>query len=298
MLDFLREIRVSAAHGRNDFTMTRGSFRYDQEISGKTDLTLLKTIEKDEGFDLVFEASDQEFVFSVGMYKGLIKAGFTVPEGSEFNRFRFTFPCEKGLHFFGCGEVHSAFDLKGEKIRIFVAEHQNSDRIDKKVAIMESNGGKYDKVLPLESYESYYAQPTFTTSKKWFFHADTKGYSELDFTKDGEISFTTQEPPVFWIGQGGSFEEVSEKMTALIGRQKPLPDWIYDGAIPAVQGGTEAIDGKLGKAFDKGAKICGIWSQDWCGCRRTGFGYQVMWNWQWDKELYRDLDKKIPEWKS
>ncbi|MCR4709568.1 MAG: alpha-glucosidase [Clostridiales bacterium] len=298
MLDFLREIRVSAAHGVNNFTMTRGSFRYDQDISDRRSLSLLKTIEKNEGFDLVFGASDEEFVFSVGKENGLIKATFTIPEDSEFNRFCFTFPCEKGLHFYGLGEVHSQFDLRGEKIRVFVAEHQNSDRIDKKVAIMEANGGKYDKVLPLDSYESYYAQPTFTTSQKWFFHADTKGFSELDLTKDGEISFTTQEPPVFWIGQGGSFEEVSEKMTNLIGRQKSLPDWIYDGAIPAVQGGTEIIDQKIEKALTKGAEICGIWSQDWCGCRRTGFGYQVMWNWQWDRELYKDLDKKIKEWKA
>ena len=44
--------------------------------------------------------------------------------------------------------------------------------------------------------------------------------------------------------------------------------------------------------------MAGIWSQDWCGCRVTGFGYQVMWNWEWDRELYPDLDRKIPEWKA
>ncbi len=298
MFDYLRKTRISAAHGINDFTMTRGSFSYDQEITDKTELSLKEAIDTADGFELIFEASDEKFRLSVEKNEELIKVSFIVPDNTKYNRFRFTFPCEKGLHYYGCGEVHSAFDLRGEKIRIFVAEHQNSERIDKKVAILESNGGKYDKVLPLGDYESYYAQPTFTTSGKWFFHADTEAFSELDFTKDGEISFTTQEPPVFWIGWGDSFEEVSEKMTALIGRQKPLPDWVYDGAIPAVQGGTEIIDKKIEKALAKGAEICGIWSQDWCGCRRTGFGYQVMWNWQWDRELYRDLDKKIGEWKA
>ncbi len=33
----------------------------------------------------------------------------------------------------GGGEVHSALDLKGQRIRIFVAEHQNANRIGRKI---------------------------------------------------------------------------------------------------------------------------------------------------------------------
>ena len=86
-------------------------------------------------------------------------------------------------------------------------------------------------------------------------------------------------------------------MTELTGRQRPLPEWVYDGAILAVQGGTETVDKKISAALDVGARICGVWSQDWCGCRRTGFGYQVMWNWEWDRELYPGLDLRITAWR-
>ena len=50
-------------------------------------------------------------------------------------------------------------------------------------------------------------------------------------------------------------------------------------------------------AKEAGVPVVGVWCQDWSGCRRTGFGYQVMWNWEWDQELYPGLDKKIAEWK-
>ena len=65
MMDFLRKIRISAAHGENNFTMERGSFRYDQVISGKKDLLPVETVDRDNGFDLLFEANDQIFIFSV-----------------------------------------------------------------------------------------------------------------------------------------------------------------------------------------------------------------------------------------
>lgn len=227
----------------------------------------------------------------------MIRVELTAPENCGYNRFNISIPVEKGLHYYGCGETHHALDLRGHKVRIFVAEHQNIKRTEKKMELFGPLDEPEGNLFDFDEYESYYVQPTFTTSGKWFLHAETKAFAEFDFSDPGEVRLNFQEAPVFWIGEGETFEEVSEKLTSLTGRQKELPDWIYDGAIIAVQGGTETIDLKLKHACEAGAKVCGVWSQDWCGCRRTGFGYQVMWNWQWDSELYRDLDKKILGWK-
>ena len=41
--------------------------------------------------------------------------------------------------------------------------------------------------------------------------------------------------------------------------------------------------------LDAGAEICGVWSQDWCGCNKTMAGYQVWWNWEADEKLYPDI---------
>ena len=277
--------------------MDRGCFTYDQETTNPEVLSFIGTNDTTSGFESRYEAGDEKFVIKAEHRNGMIRVELIVPENCRYNRFNISIPVEKDLHYYGCGETHHAFDLRGHKVRIFVAEHQNIKRTDKKMELFgpleEPEGNLFD----FDEYESYYVQPTFTTSGKWFLHAETKGFAEFDFSDPGEVRLNFQEASVFWIGEGETFEEVSEKLTSLTGRQKELPDWIYDGAIIAVQGGTETIDVKLERAREAGAKVCGVWSQDWCGCRRTGFGYQVMWNWQWDSELYRDLDKKIPEWK-
>ena len=277
--------------------MDRGCFTYDQETTNPEVLSFIGTNDTTSGFESRYEAGDEKFVIKAEHRNGMIRVELIAPENCRYNRFNISIPVEKGLHYYGCGETHHALDLRGHKVRIFVAEHQNIKRTDKKMELFgpleEPEGNLFD----FDEYESYYVQPTFTTSGKWFLHAETKGFAEFDFSDPGEVRLNFQEAPVFWIGEGETFEEVSEKLTSLTGRQKELPDWIYDGAIIAVQGGTETIDVKLERAREAEAKVCGVWSQDWCGCRRTGFGYQVMWNWQWDSELYIDLDKKIPEWK-
>ena len=298
MLERLKDIIISIAVGENQFTMKRGSFNYKQKIWKKAKLKKDELVPCEGGFDLYFDKDSKPYTFSVREQNGLIRAELIQPDyHKQYNRFAITIPVEKDLHFYGCGELHSHFDLKGERVRIFVAEHQNTNRIGRKIIRAGLLMRRDDRVKPIEEYESYYVQPTFTTSAKWFFHAETKGFSEIDFSVPGEVTFHTQEPPVFWLGKGESFEEVSEKLTSLLGRQSRLPDWVYDGAILAVQEGCEEIDRKIKTAEKAGAKVCGIWSQDWCGCRRTGFGYQVMWNWQWDRELYIALDEKIRAWK-
>ena len=300
MEELLRGLELSVGKGENFFTMERGSFNYKQKISTKTALKKTCVRDTEGGFELLFEGPSPAapYVFRITEENGRYRAALQVPEGADVNRFWVMIPAFPDEHIYGCGEVYSKFDLKGEKVRIFVAEHQNAKRISRKLIREKLFGKRPDRTLPFLKYESYYAQPTFTSSKKYYFHADINAYSELDFASPDRTVLYAQEPPVFYMEKAEDFPELSEKLSSILGRQRVLPDWIYDGAILAVQGGTEIIDEKIDKALAAGAKLCGIWSQDWCGCRRTGFGYQVMWNWEWDRELYKDLDKKIPEWKS
>ncbi|MCR4674551.1 MAG: alpha-glucosidase [Lachnospiraceae bacterium] len=293
-------MELTVGQGENNFTMSRGSFVYNQTFFHKEVCRLIKKEEIPKGFILHFEDSKQVHRISVQEEDGKISADYMDEVPSDVNRFWLKIPTNPDEKIYGCGETYSKFNLKGEKVRIWVAEHQNVNRISKKVikraTIGRIIGKQPKKTMKFSKYESYYAQPTFTSSDKYYVHVYTNAYSEFDFSKPDSITFYLQEAPHFVMESGKSFEEVSEKLSALLGRVDALPDWIYDGAILAVQEGCEAIDKKLKKAQDAGVRVCGIWSQDWSGCRRTGFGYQVMWNWEWDKELYVDLDKKIKEW--
>ncbi len=301
MTDIFRSAELSVGNGRNLFAMSRGSFSYKQKITKKTALRRTGTAENGNGYTVSFCMPDDEsavFDLEVTEEGGLVKARLICPEGASFDRFWLSFPAEKGEHIYGCGETYSEFDLKGQKIRIFVAEHQNAKRITAKMIREKLLGVRPGRRLAFSKYESYYAQPTFTSSRGYFVHADINAYSEFDFTDPSLIKMYTQEPPVLYLGFADSFPELSGKLADLLGHQRELPDWIYDGAILAVQRGPEEIDRKIEKALVAGAKVCGIWSQDWCGCRQTGFGYQVMWNWEQDKGLYHGLEDKIKEWKS
>ena len=292
-------IQLEIGSGENCFSMKRGSFVYKQKNSNFRSLQFVKKTKTADGCDLLYRdsitAQDIRLCLRQEEKRLTLSWEGEVPEG--VNRFRLCFGTNSKEHIYGCGETYSKLDLKGELVRIWVAEHQNTSRISGKI-IREKLTGKHPaRTLPFRKYESYYAQPTFVSDDKYFVHVDTNAYSEFDFRNPEHITLHLQEPPRLTVGWGDSFEEVSENLSALLGRQKKLPDWIYDGGILAIQEGPDAVDRKLDKAFRAGVQVNGIWCQDWSGCRRTGFGYQVMWNWRFDQELYPDLPEKIREWK-
>ena len=308
----LTQMELAVGIGENNFKMSRGSFDYKQKVFEKKKLLRVNTdsVTRDgvvTGAVLTFKDPKSDDVHKISIktdenekitVKYLTDEARDITGKKIYNRFLITFPADPGEHIYGCGETYSKLDLKGERVRIFVAEHQNARRISKKIVKEKFLGKHPDRTLSFGKYESYYAQPTYVSSNLFYFHGDINAYSEFDFRNPEKTTIYTQEPPVFYIEKAKSFPELSKKLADLLGYQRHLPDWIYEGAILAIQEGTERIDEKIKKAQEAGTKICGVWSQDWCGCRRTGFGYQVMWNWQWDKELYHDLDKKIIEWKA
>lgn len=295
--------------------MSRGSFNYKQKFDYKQKLIKTGKEEIENGYVLIFkdEKKNAEHKVSVTEVNGKISVAYLSDESNNdgINRYWLTIPTNPNEHIYGCGETYSEFDLKGQNVRIWVAEHQNAKRIGVKLIKEKIRGKRPEKVLPFSKYESYYVQPTFTSSDKYYVHADLNAYSEFDFTVPGKITFYTQEAPSFVSESGDSFEEVSEKLTAMLGRQRELPEWLYEGGILACQDwyindekktvsaedGIAVVDRKIKNAKDAGVKINGVWCQDWCGCRCTGFGYQVMWNWKYDDVKYKDLPKHIARWK-
>ncbi len=291
-------LAILAATGEDRFTMRRGSFRYRRILRDRTLLHPVRREETPEGERHWYadRHGNERLALLRREIGGRICLTLDTPEACPWDRFRLTFPSSPAEHFYGGGEVYAALDLKGQRVRVWVAEHQNALRIGKKLVGERLFGRHPARKKPLDRYESYHAQPTFVSSERYYVHADTRTYGELDFRPGDRYHLWFHEPPTLWFEVCGDFPSVSRRLTELIGRPGPLPDWVHNGAILAVQGGTEAIEKKLAQARDAGAKVCGIWSQDWCGCRRTGFGYQVMWNWQWDEALYPDLPERIRAW--
>ena len=292
-------IRMEIGTGKNCFSMKRGSFVYRQKNVRMQKLYLRKKAALPDGFELHYESKAGRYAgkICVKVQENRLQIVCRDMPFSKVNRYRLIFPTNQGEHIYGCGETYSKLDLKGEKVRIWVAEHQNTRRISSKILREKLLGKHPERTLAFSAYESYYAQPTFVSSDKYFVHVNTNAFAEFDFSNRGQIVLELQEEPEITIGWGDSFEAVSEGLSDVLGRQKALPDWIYDGGILAVQEGCDTVDRKIETAQRAGVKINAVWCQDWSGCRRTGFGYQVMWNWQRDDELYPELPDKIAEWK-
>ena len=274
------------------YKMSHGSFRIKEKTEFETDWRVESILPRNEGFLLKMNIG----ACSVGV-EDFKRLRFTPSVSGKMNFMRLRLPSEPSEGFYGGGEVFSEFNLKGHKLDVWVAEHINiRSTVDK--MIQRSIGAK-DKTFKkrLSVYESYYAQPTFLSSKKYFFHSETTARSVFDFSRGDFSLIETDSIAPFYFGFADDFEDLMSNLTELTGRQPSLPEWVFDGQILGVQGGTDVMMSKLQTALNTGAEVCGVWIQDWEGRRVTAVGKQLFWNWEWDRELYPGLDVKIRELK-
>ena len=187
--DSLKLISFAAGTGTDNFSMSRGSFTYRKKISSKKKFSLDEIRETEGASELVFKASGQStsFIFTVVRKGDFTRISARQEGDGDFNRFWIGLPCSSDEHFYGAGETYSEFDLAGQCVRVFVAEHQNANRISKKIIREKIFGKKPGKKLPFGKYESYYAQPTLVSSGKYFIHVDTSPYMEFDLTRKGTV---------------------------------------------------------------------------------------------------------------
>ena len=271
-------------NGEASFSMKRGSFKIREKVREKIPLYLT------EGQKLVDDNGHALFALQVTCSAYQIRLHLEPLTAKPFNRLWLRLPAEKDEHIYGCGEQFTRLDLRGEKLRIWVQEHQSLPSIAKKV-IRETLRGPQPKHIDKQQH-SYYMQPTFISSRKYFVHAHSNVYMEFDFRGEDHILYA-HDIVDFSIGFAQDFEELMENLTGLLGRQPCLPDWAYDGAILGIQGGTEIVEEKLERVKQAGMRVAGVWCQDWQGRRVTAVGKQLMWNWQWDSAHYPALDSKI-----
>lgn len=212
----------------------------------------------------------------------------------SLNRLWINIPASADEAVFGGGEQFSHFNLRGKKFPLWVSEQgigRNKQTYETFLADSEgSSGGDY--------YTTYFPQPTFVSSEKYFFHVEDSHYMTFDFRNPRRHGIEIWGiPAAFRIGVGTSFIEVLTQLTGLLGRQPELPSWAYDGVWLGLQGGTDVLQAKLQRALAEGLKVAAIWAQDWEGKRVTPFGRQLMWNWRWDQNQYPGLDGAIARWR-
>ena len=156
---------------------------------------------------------------------------------------------------------------------------------------------------PGQSSSSSSALLVVTIFRRYYVQSTFQGYHELDFS-------TSDRNTIYWHytipdqDQEECFTcilsflikpTLMEIVETLNPGQPALPDWVYNGAILGVQGGTETMLGVLEQARDHGVRVSAMWIQDWSGKITTDFGTRVFWNWRWNETWYPDLDFVVKE---
>ena len=190
---------------------------------------------------------------------------------------------------FGGGEQYRQTNLRGEHVVNFVSEHIKASTIMEKALLPRC----LYKEKPHSAIGSYAPLPVFVTDKGRLFLFDTEADGVSRFL-DGGYTFTFDScPRKLTLLKGERYEQLALLLAQRIPNRQYIPDWCREGMILSIQGGTEAILTKTFAMLDAGAKITGVWSQDWSGENRTVMGKQVWWNWEVDEKLYPDLKGAI-----
>ena len=138
-LSQFENLELAVGKGENRFTMSRGSFVYKQKFAWKRQLKLTGKTEVDtKKYTLSYEDKKTHDKYEIDVAQnetGVISVKCRTPENKDVNRWWISFPADKNERIYGCGETYSEFNLKGQKVRIWVAEHQNANRIGKKIIL-------------------------------------------------------------------------------------------------------------------------------------------------------------------
>lgn len=280
---------IYVGYGKENIDMYRGNYKIRDYLIERYPLHISEVRQEEKAYILNFEnqlemriANEDDICFIQLQSRN-----------ENINRFWLRVHSDTDERCYGCGEQMSFFNLKGRHFPIWTSEPGVGR--DKTTYItwrsdVENGGAGGDY------YNTNYPQPTFVSSHHYYLHVDSTAYADFDFRNDDfhELQFW-EIPKSIRIQCADTFLELLEKETAFFGRQPELPEWVYNGLIIGLQGGTERTKYLLEKTIQNKIPVAGVWCQDWSGKRVTSFGKRLQWDWHYNKEMYPDLPEFIKE---
>ncbi len=276
--------------GQDQYVMKHGAFKFKEKVTKFTYHFL--NFDQDKN-TLVFNNLNHKVKIKFVEIENHLALHFSYTD-KRVNRVYLNFMTSEDEKIYGCGEQFAALNLKNKKVKIWVSEHIPLSSLLKKAVAYTFD--QTIKTMAFEKYASYMVQPTFISNHKLFVHLDSDSYSQFEFGEK-EIQIEVREAiKTIHIGVSRDYEDMMIELTSIIGRQPRLPDWVFDGMILGIQDGSQVCHDKTMTMINHGAKINGIWAQDWEGQRITAFGKQLFWDWKYDKQLYEHLPSYIKKW--
>ncbi|XP_070561503.1 sulfoquinovosidase-like isoform X3 [Ptychodera flava] len=269
-----------------------GNFEISEYLEERVALTEFSVTEQLPDYFVTFSQGERYHTtvkFGIdGNHENVVE--FTATS-TNANRYWIRLFAEADEHVYGGGEQFSYFDLRGHDFPLWTRE-QGVGRNKSTVVTLYANqndggGGDY--------HTTYFPEPTFVSSRKFYCHFDTSVYSVLDFRNPSfhEVEVWTNNPGKMYLDTAPTMLELIQKLSGFLGTMPAMPEWLYKGAVLGIQGGTDAMLGYIDQADKYGIQVSAVWIQDWVGRIKTSFGRRLFWNWEWDKKQYPNLDKVI-----
>ena len=261
-----------------------GNFEINDSIEIRIELENYKVIDN----TVTFYHKDVELVIEFQDVDNRLEMNLKSTEG--YNRFWMKIFAHEDEKVYGCGEQASYFNLRNRNYPLWTSEpgvgRDKTSPTTLQADLHSKSGGDY--------YNTYYPEPTFISTRRYWFHADSFAYSEFNFINSEyhELLFWDV-PKSIIISFANSYLDLVEDLTDFTGRVPELPDFLLDGMILGVQGGLETVLDYLKIAEDADVKVSGLWCQDWAGYRHTTLGKRLFWNWIINENMYPNLKKEI-----
>jgi sulfoquinovosidase len=181
--------------------------------------------------------------------------------------------------------------MRGRRFPLWTSEpgvgRDRTSEITFKSNVKDRAGGDY--------FNTNYPQPTYLSSALYALHVETPAYAVFDFRRktfhEIEIWAIPERIELF---AAPTFVELVEVISSRFGRQPPLPEWVYNGAIIGLKDGENSF-ARLQKMREAGVAVSALWCEDWVGLRQTSFGARLFWDWQANEARYPGLRQRIAE---
>ncbi len=273
---------ITAILREKQYTMNRGTVKEQITEAERRPLPNVRA----EGNSVLFSSE----AHTVAIELSELDSGVLLElHGVEGWAYEFHLPAIRGEAVFGGGEQYRKTNLRGETVVNFVSEHIKAFTIIEKALLPRPlYAPKQHKQIG-----SYAPMPVFMTDRGRLFLFDTESDGRSEFGEDFYRFEFDACPRSLALLKNDRYEPLCAYLNTRYPNRQYLPDWCHDGMILGIQGGTETVLKKTFAMLDAGAKITGVWSQDWSGENRTVMGKQVWWNWEVDETLYPNLKEAI-----
>ena len=275
--------------GDPEIDMYRGNFKIEDYVIERRPLRKAAVEQTAEGCRIDFEGV---IAAELVLEDTVLTVRFSCGE-EGVNRFWLRVPADPEERCYGCGEQMSYFNLRGRNYPIWTSEpgvgRDKTTFVTWRSDVENKAGGDY--------YNTNFPAPMYLSSKHYWLLADSTAYADFNFKNEGfhELQFWNV-PTQVRIETGETYLEIAEKLSAVLGRQPELPDWVYEGAILGLQGGTETVKELVDRTLEGDVAVSGIWCQDWEGKRVTSFGKRLQWDWRWNETMYPGLPEQMKKW--